>query len=49
VTALLAAGPEIQVSAVCGRNEALLEQLMARGEPDSRLRVISWTTACPGG
>jgi UDP-N-acetylglucosamine:LPS N-acetylglucosamine transferase len=48
VTALLAAGPGIQVIAICGRNEALLEQLTARGEPAGRLRVVGWTDDMPG-
>ena len=47
VTALLAAGPQMQVIAICGRNEALLEQLKARGEP-GRLRVVGWTDDMPG-
>ena len=48
VTALLAAGPETQVIAVCGRNEALLRQLKARGESAGRLRVVGWTDDMPG-
>ena len=36
VTALLAAGPDIQVIVACGRNERLRQRLGARGEPPSR-------------
>jgi WS/DGAT/MGAT family acyltransferase len=45
VTALLAAGPQVQVIAVCGRNGHLRGHLAARGEPSSRLRVVGWTDA----
>lgn len=48
VTALLAAGPDIQVIAVCGKNERLRSELAARGEPARRLRVLGWTGDMPG-
>jgi UDP-N-acetylglucosamine:LPS N-acetylglucosamine transferase len=48
VTALLAAGPQVQVIVVCGRNDDLRRQLNARGEPPGRLRVVGWTDDMPG-
>jgi diacylglycerol O-acyltransferase / wax synthase len=48
VTAMLAAGPQIQVIAICGRNERLRARLAGRGEPAGRLRVIGWTDDMPG-
>ena len=48
MTALLAAGPGIQVIAVCGHNDVLLEQLRGRGEPAGGLRVVGWTDDMPG-
>jgi diacylglycerol O-acyltransferase / wax synthase len=47
VTAVLAAGPEIQAIAICGHNDRLRGQLEARGEPASRLRVVGWTDDMP--
>jgi diacylglycerol O-acyltransferase len=47
VTALLAAAPEVQVIAVCGRNERLRRQLLGRGEPPGRLLVLGWTDDMP--
>ena len=48
VTAALAAGPEVSTVVVCGRNEALREELAGRGEPPTRLRVLGWTDDMPG-
>ena len=48
VTALLAAGPGIQVIAVCGHNDVLLEQLKGRGEP-AGCGSSAGPTTCPGG
>jgi diacylglycerol O-acyltransferase / wax synthase len=48
VTALLAASADIQVVAICGRNERLRRRLAARGEPPGRLRVLGWTGDMPG-
>jgi diacylglycerol O-acyltransferase / wax synthase len=48
VTALLAAGPQVQVIAICGRNELLRTQLAARGEPSERLLALGWTDDMPG-
>jgi UDP-N-acetylglucosamine:LPS N-acetylglucosamine transferase len=47
VAALLNAGPEVQVIAVCGRNERLRGQLAARPWPPGRLRVLGWTDDMP--
>jgi len=47
VTALLKAGPEIQVIAVCGRNERLRGQLTAGRWPPGRLCVLGWTDDMP--
>jgi diacylglycerol O-acyltransferase / wax synthase len=47
-TALLAAGPKVQVVAICGRNDRLRDRLSARGEPADRLRAIGWTDDMPG-
>jgi UDP-N-acetylglucosamine:LPS N-acetylglucosamine transferase len=44
VAALLAAGPGIQVVAICGRNERLRRAL----GPADRLRVLGWTDDMPG-
>jgi UDP-N-acetylglucosamine:LPS N-acetylglucosamine transferase len=48
VSALLAADPEIQVVAVCGRNERRRERLEGLGFPDRRVRVLGWTDDMPG-
>lgn len=48
VTALLEAGPGVQVVAICGRNERLRGELAARGEHSGRLRVLGWTDDMPG-
>jgi UDP-N-acetylglucosamine:LPS N-acetylglucosamine transferase len=48
VSAVLAVGPGVQVVVVCGRNEALREELAGRGEPSGRLRVLGWTEDMPG-
>jgi len=48
VTALLDAGPGVQVVAVCGRNERLRTTLSGRGEPPERLLVLGWTDDVPG-
>jgi UDP-N-acetylglucosamine:LPS N-acetylglucosamine transferase len=48
VTAVLAAGPQVQAVAICGRNERLRAQLEGRPEPAGRLRVIGWTDDMPG-
>jgi diacylglycerol O-acyltransferase len=47
VTALLAAGPQVQVVAICGRNDRLRAQLSTSGEPPGRLRVVGWTDDMP--
>jgi WS/DGAT/MGAT family acyltransferase len=47
VTSLLAAGPQIQVVVICGRNERLRDRLTARGEPSDRLLVVGWTDDMP--
>jgi UDP-N-acetylglucosamine:LPS N-acetylglucosamine transferase len=47
VTAVLAAGPDVQAVVVCGRNEGLRRELAARGEPPDRLRVLGWTDDMP--
>jgi UDP-N-acetylglucosamine:LPS N-acetylglucosamine transferase len=47
VAAALAAGPDVQVVAFCGRNQALQEQLASLGEPPGRLRVLGWTDDMP--
>ena len=47
VAAALAAGPDVQVVAFCGRNQALREQLARLGEPSRRLRVLGWTDDMP--
>jgi diacylglycerol O-acyltransferase / wax synthase len=47
VGALLAAGPQVQVVVVCGRNERLRRRLSSRGEP-GRLVVLGWTGDMPG-
>ncbi len=47
VTAVLAASPDVQVIAVCGRNEQLRRQLLGRGEPPERLLVLGWTDDMP--
>jgi diacylglycerol O-acyltransferase / wax synthase len=47
VTAVLAAGPEVQAIAICGRNERLRARLEGRGDPAARLRVIGWTDDMP--
>ena len=47
VTALLAAGPQVQAVAICGHNDGLRAQLSARGEPPGRLRVVGWTDDMP--
>jgi UDP-N-acetylglucosamine:LPS N-acetylglucosamine transferase len=48
VTAVLAAGPDVQAVVVCGRNESLRRELAARGEPPDRLRALGWTDDMPG-
>jgi UDP-N-acetylglucosamine:LPS N-acetylglucosamine transferase len=48
VTAVLAAGPDVQAVVICGRNEGLGRELAARGEPPDRLRVLGWTDDMPG-
>jgi UDP-N-acetylglucosamine:LPS N-acetylglucosamine transferase len=53
VTALLAAGPVVQVVVVCGKNQRLLGELAERGAAErgaaeSRLRVLGWTDDMPG-
>jgi UDP-N-acetylglucosamine:LPS N-acetylglucosamine transferase len=48
VTAVLAAGLEVQAVVVCGRNEELREELAGRGEPPWRLSVLGWTDDMPG-
>jgi UDP-N-acetylglucosamine:LPS N-acetylglucosamine transferase len=48
VTAVLAAGPDIQAVVVCGRNEALREKLAGYTGPPDRLRVLGWTDDMPG-
>jgi UDP-N-acetylglucosamine:LPS N-acetylglucosamine transferase len=48
VTALLAAGPAIQVVVVCGKNQRLRGELAERGAAESRLRVLGWTDDMPG-
>ncbi|HJY57601.1 MAG TPA: glycosyltransferase, partial [Streptosporangiaceae bacterium] len=48
VTAVLAAGPQVQAVAVCGRNEELREELAGRGAPPWRLSVLGWTDDMPG-
>jgi UDP-N-acetylglucosamine:LPS N-acetylglucosamine transferase len=48
VSAALAAGPQVQVIAVCGRNERLRRKLSGRGEPAGRLIVLGWTDDMPG-
>jgi UDP-N-acetylglucosamine:LPS N-acetylglucosamine transferase len=47
VSALLAAGPDVQVIAACGRNEAARRRLLALGLPEGRLQVLGWTAAMP--
>lgn len=47
VTALLGAGPQVQVVVICGRNQRLAAQLAARGEPPCRLHVAGWTDDMP--
>jgi UDP-N-acetylglucosamine:LPS N-acetylglucosamine transferase len=47
VTALLNAGPEVQIIAVCGRNERLRGQLTAGSWPPGRLCVLGWTDDMP--
>ena len=46
VTALLAAGPQVQVIVVCGRNEQLRARLAAHREP-GRLHLLGWTDDMP--
>jgi UDP-N-acetylglucosamine:LPS N-acetylglucosamine transferase len=48
VTALLAAREDIQVIAICGKNERLRWELAGYGEPARRLRVLGWTDDMPG-
>ena len=48
VPALLAAGPRIEVVAVCGRNERRRQRLEQAGFPDGRVRVLGWTDDMPG-
>jgi diacylglycerol O-acyltransferase / wax synthase len=48
VTAVLAAGPQVQAVVVCGRNKELREDLVGRGEPPWRLSVLGWTDDMPG-
>lgn len=48
VTAVLGAGPDIQVIVACGRNDRLRGRLRARGEPADRLRALGWTDDMPG-
>ena len=47
VTAVLAAGPDVQAVVVCGCNEGLRRELTARGEPPDRPRVLGWTDDMP--
>ena len=47
VAALLNAGPEVQIIAVCGRNERLRGQLTAGLWPPGRLCVLGWTDDMP--
>jgi UDP-N-acetylglucosamine:LPS N-acetylglucosamine transferase len=47
VAAALAAGPDVQVVAFCGRNRALRDHLARLGEPSGRLRVLGWTDDMP--
>lgn len=47
VTAALAAGPQVQVVTLCGRNQTLHDQLSGLGEPPERLRVVGWTGDMP--
>ena len=48
VDALLAAGQDVQVIVVCGKNRRLREELAGRGEYPGRLRVLGWTGDMPG-
>jgi len=48
VSAVLAAGDDVQVVVACGRNEKLREDLTARGQGHRRLRVLGWTGDMPG-
>jgi diacylglycerol O-acyltransferase / wax synthase len=47
VSALLAAGPQVQVVAICGHNQRLRDRLRSRGEPPDRLLVTGWTDDMP--
>jgi diacylglycerol O-acyltransferase len=47
VTAILAASPDVQAVAICGRNSGLVRRLAALGLPPERLRVVSWTDEMP--
>ena len=47
VTALLAAGADVQVIVVCGRNNRLREQLSTQSGPGGRLHVLGWTDDMP--
>lgn len=47
VTAVLAAGPDVQAVVLCGRNEGVRRELAARGEPPERLRALGWTDDVP--
>jgi UDP-N-acetylglucosamine:LPS N-acetylglucosamine transferase len=47
LSAVLAVSPGVQVVVVCGRNEALRQELAGRGEPPGRLRVLGWTEDMP--
>ncbi len=48
VTATLAADPDVQVIVVCGRNDRLRQELIARGERPDRLLALGWTDDMPG-
>jgi UDP-N-acetylglucosamine:LPS N-acetylglucosamine transferase len=48
VRALLAAHPDVEVVAICGRNDQRRRELEQCGFPEERLRVIGWTDDMPG-
>ncbi|HET9972458.1 MAG TPA: glycosyltransferase [Streptosporangiaceae bacterium] len=48
VSAVLAAGRDVQVVVACGKNEKLREELAGRRADRGRLRVLGWTGDMPG-
>lgn len=47
VRALLAGHPDVEVVAICGRNERRRRRLEEYGFPDGRVRILGWTDEMP--